>query len=310
MNDLIQPTSLMKKHATAHASFAEEEDESSKAPKPLPPGRFRTTMGEWGDKLPIGIMDKDGNLCREIVRKPWRTKEDRELGKLIPADADMIDHVSLIVANMCSRIGPHDLDSMRGAHKKYAISSMYMGDVFYVYTLLRMNTIGTELTLPITCPRAGCRSEFSYTGDLNTIEVVGVEELEAMMWRYDLIEPIEIRGQNVTHFQCVYPKWQMMEDLRGNSNAADIRAMTIVASVLGLNDSDDPVKLLLSDLDDLSKPDFEAMLSRIDENFLGPKMGIEGKCEPAVCRRFKSGGYEFNIPINWSYRSFFGVSSR
>lgn len=272
--------------------------------------RITTTMAEYGDKMPIGILDGDGRLHKDIVCKPWKTRDERLLGQKIAPDAGMVEHVPLVVANMCSRIGPHNFDGMDDAKKSVILSTMYMADVFYVYALLRSKTMGPKLHLTVNCPRVGCGVNFPYSGDLTTIEVIAVDDIDAILWRYDLEDPIEIRHKQVTHFQMAYPKWSVMEQARGNTNEADIKALAIQGSIVGVNDEQTPVALTLNELDELSKRDFENVQDGVNQHFLGPKMGIEGKCNPAVCERFKRGGHEFKLPIDWAYKSFFGPSSR
>lgn len=272
--------------------------------------RVKTTLGEWGDKLPIGILDSNGQLHKNIVTKPWRTKDERELGNKIGPSAQLVEHVPIIVANMCSQIGPHKMDELDDANKSLVVSTMYLADVFYAYTLLRVKTMGERLHLKINCPRAGCDSEFPYAGDLKSIEVNAVEEIDDILWRYDLEQPITMRHQLVTHFKMAYPKWGQLAHAHGNTNAAEVKAIAIQAAIIGLNDSQDPVALTMHELDELSRPDFEGIQEGIDRNFLGPKMGLEGKCRPEVCTRFKKGGFEFKMPINWAYKDFFGASSR
>lgn len=277
---------------------------------PVAAAPYKTTMAAYGDKLPVGILDANGALHKDIVCKPWRTRDERELGKKVAADTTMIEHVPLVVANMCSRIGPHNMDTISDAEKGVIVSTMYMADVFYAYALLRSKTMGQKLSLTVNCPRMGCGASFPFAGDLSSVEVVAVDDIDSILWRYDLEDPIEIRKKCVTHFQMAYPKWSVMEAARGNPNEVEVKAYAIQGTVIGLNDEQTPVALTLNELDELSKRDFEGVQEAINNHFLGPKMGIEGKCTPAVCERFKRGGYEFKVAIDWNYRNFFGASSR
>ena len=284
-------------------------DEPQAAPV-APPQRYATTMAELGDKLPVGILDSEGRLHKEIVTKPWRTRDERELGRKLAPDAQISDHVPLVVSSMCSRIGPHDMDGLDDAKKGLILSTMYMADVFYAYALLRMKTMGSRLPLTVACPRGGCGVRFPYVGDMTSIEVMAVDDIDAILWSYELADPLEIRRKRVTHFRMAYPKWSVMEQSRGVDNEADIKANVIQASIVGLNDEDVPVALTLNEIDELSKRDFEGIQEGVNQHFLGPKMGIEGQCTPTVCTRYKRGGFDFKIPIDWSYKSFFGASSR
>jgi hypothetical protein len=272
--------------------------------------RIRTTIGEYGDKLPIGILDRDGRLHKDIVCKPWKTRDERELGKKLASDAGMIEHVPLVVANMCSRIGPHNMDTIPDGEKSVILSTMYMADVFYAYTLLRTKTMGHRLQLQVSCPRAHCGATFPYTGDLRTTEVMAVEDIDSILRKVDLEDPITIRKKHVTHFMLAAPKWSVMDQGKGSINEADIKAYVLQGTIVGINDDQEPVSLTLNEIDELSKRDFEGLQENINKNFLGPKMGLEGKCTPEVCERFRHGGVEFKLPIDWNYRNFFGGSSR
>lgn len=272
--------------------------------------RIKTTIGEYGDKLPIGILDRDGRLHKDIVCKPWKTRDERVLGQKIAPDAGMIEHVPLVVANMCSRIGPHDMDAIPDAEKSVIMSTMYMADVFYAYTLLRTKTMGHRLQLTVQCPRNSCGVTFPYVGDLRTTEVMAVEDIDSILRRVDLKDPITIRKKTVTHFMLSAPKWSVMDQGKGSMNEADIKAYVLQGTIVGLNNEEEPVSLTLNEIDELSKPDFEDLQENINQNFFGPKMGLEGKCTPDVCTRFKQGGIDFKLPIDWTYRNFFGGSSR
>lgn len=272
--------------------------------------RIKTTVADWGDKLPIGILDKDGRLHKDIVAKQWKTRDERELGKKVAADAGMIDHVPLIVANMCSRIGPHNMDEIPDAEKSVILSTMYMADVFYAYTLLRTKTMGHRIQLNVSCPRPSCNVTFPFRGDLSTTEVMAIENIDHILRKVELDDPITLRKKHVTHFALSAPKWSVMDQGRGSQNEADIKAFVLQGTIIGLNDEQEPVSLTLNEIDELSKRDFEMLQENINQNFLGPKMGLEGKCTPDVCTKYKQGGYEFKLPIDWSYRNFFGGSSR
>lgn len=286
-----------------------EVKEKADLEKKETPGRILTTLGEYGDKLPIGILH-DGRLHKDIIVKRWRTKDERELGKKFPNDAGMAEHVSIVVANMCSKLGPHDMDSLSDAEKSVIVSTMYMADVFYAYVLLRLKAMGKDLKLTIRCPTPGCDVEFPYVANIETIEVTYVDDIDDILWTYKLQDPIEIRKQKVEKFSMAYPKWSVMEQGRNNNNEAEVKTITIMNSVVGLNDEQNPVSLTMSEMDEISKIDFEGLVEGINENFLGPKMGVEGECTPEICTKLKRGGHKFIFPIDWRYKSFFAHSSR
>lgn len=285
----------------------QEQTEGEKAERKST--RYLTTLDEQKDKLPIGVMDGT-KVHRDVSFKKWRTKEERELGRLIGPDMDIAEHVSLIVANMCSQIGHHKMDEKSDAEKALIVSMMYMGDVFYLYSRLRSNVVGDDLHVKVTCPRSGCGLQFPYTGRLGTLEVACVDNIDDILWTYDLIEPFEIRKERVTRLNLAYPKWSTVEAAKGETSEAEIKVLTLVGTIVGLNDNDQAISQLVpEELDELSREDLEALMKGINDNFLGPKMGVEGTCTPEVCTKFKRGGYDFSFSIDWRYKSFFAHSS-
>ena len=232
------------------------------------------------------------------------------MGRKIPQDAWMAEYVTIVVANMCSKLGPHNMDELDDARRSLIVSTMYVADVFYAYVLLRLYAMGNELPMKIKCPRPGCDVEFPYTADLNTLEVNVVDNIDDVIWKYELKDPIEIRNQIVTSFSMAYPKWNIMEQVKSGDSDAETKIATLLGSIIGLNESEEAVSLTNAEADELSKRDFEGLIKGIDDHYLGPKMSIEGECAPEVCTRFKRGGHKFQFPIDWRYGNFFAHSSR
>lgn len=270
---------------------------------------FKTTLADQGAKLPLGVL-KDGRISKNFSVKKWRTRDEIELGEKVPQNASLGQHVTLVVANMCSVVGPYNFGEMSDEERELAIRGMYMADVFYIYTYLRRQTMGNKLHLDITCSKQGCGVQFPYAGNLDTIEVSAVEDIDSILWQYKLIEPVEIRREKVTHFQMAYPKWDLMFEAADVTNQAMLKAMTIRATIVGLNDSNEPVMLTTEEIFDMGKRDFEQIQEALNDNFYGPKMAVAGECTKGVCSKYKTGGHPFLYPINWRYEDFFGASSR
>ena len=145
-------------------------------------GRIQTTIAELGDKLPIGILDPEGHLHKDIVIKTWKTSDEREIGRKKKDNSTLPEHISLIVSEMCSQLGPHNLDDMKDPEKLLAVSQMYMGDVFYTYCRIRMKALHDKLNLKITCPQPRCEKEFDWSGNLNSVEVGMVDSIDDILW--------------------------------------------------------------------------------------------------------------------------------
>lgn len=263
----------------------------------------KITLKELGNEMPMGILGADKKYHKNISFRPWRMKEEKELGRIRSDNqgANIGRYVSMVVATMCDKLGPHDFSNMKLEEKVIMISQMFMGDVFAVYCTLRKHNMGNILGMIITCPR--CGNQFDFNGDLDTLEVTTAEHPNDMTWDYDLKHPIQIRNKEITGFHMGLPLWSVIESAadQGTGSAA-AKDEAIRGAIRGVK-GDDKIKLLTSDeLDELSKFDMESLVRKIDDNVLGPVMMIEAGCEKCRAEIVKS--------IDWRHDSFFGDSSR
>ncbi len=269
----------------------------------------KITLEQLGMVMPIGIATPDGSYSKSFSMKRWRMKEERELGELRDQnrDSSVGQFVASVLSFMCTSIGTNDFDKMKSTEKIVHISQMYVGDVFYIYTWLRIKSLGSQLKLDIKCPN--CSNKFKFTADLNTVEVDVCEKAEDAFWDYKLREPFEIRGRLVTELRMGPPKWITLENMKGigGLNTGAAKAGMIIGSIINIVDWKDsngkpmPVALAMAELDEMSKADIEKITSLMDKNAVGPNMSIEGECPR--CR------YNYNMAIDWSYDNFFGISS-
>jgi hypothetical protein len=292
---------MAAKRAFVAPSKTESVDKKKK------PERRIVTMSEWGKKLPIGIVELDGRLNKDFNTRPWKTKDERALGKLKKPDITMGRYIASVIAHMCDSIGSVNLSAIAKHEEKLVhIQRMYTGDVFYVYCWLRREALGSKINLSFTCPT--CQKRLPWTGDMETIQVGVVDHIEALRWIYKLMDPIQLRGKEVKSLQMSSPRWLSIDQATGSRDDANAKVTAIRGSIVSLNDDDDAIALGESELDELTKRDFEALVSEIDERYTGPNMALEGVCTPEMCPM--GGGYEFRVPIDWSYDNFFKHSSK
>ena len=265
------------------------------------PRRYKTTIAERGPLLPVGFLTGTG-LAKDLVSRPWKTKDERELSKLKKPKMSMASYISVVTGHMFSKFGPHNwTPETKIDERRVAIGQAYMGDVFFAYMYLRTQVIGNELSMDITCPTPGC-GNFRFVGDLGSTEVNCVDDAAALDWFYDLHDPITLRKQEIKRFKLRTPHWQTLVNSSSDGFTESLgKIMVAQGSIVGLND--DPALIALSDseIDELSKYDLEAIAVRANDEYIGPKMGVEGKCPK--CER------EFQAPIDWSYDRFFTTSS-
>jgi len=263
-------------------------------------------MKDQGARLPLGVEGPDGSFRKDISVRPWRMKEERELGALRDQnkDANVAQYVSMVLGSMCTRLGLHDFEQpqMKLQQKQLAVGQMFIGDVFYAYVHLRLQTLGPELLLNLTCP--GCQNKIeNFAADLNTVEVQTCEKLADACWEYHLHSPITIRGKEVTDLVMGPARWNALEMLKGGGIGTAKPAM-IQASVHALGTIEDSHQAVITEaeLDEMSKRDIEALTKLIDKHSIGPNMAVEGKC--GKC------GRPFRLPIDWGYDGFFGDSTQ
>ena len=268
----------------------------------------KTTLAELGSQLPVGIRTAPGSLDKTLVVRPWKTKDEREIARLKKPDTSIAKYVALIIGTMCERIGPHDLAQMKPAERELIISQMYLGDVFYAYCYLRRMVMGSKLKVEFDC--AHCKERIPYVANLDTLEVNTVEREEQLGWSVDLQDPIKIRSKEIRRFRLSAIRWSTLENTAmvnaGSDAVAKIAAVR--GSIVGLNDDPEPVMISDLEMDELSKFDLENLAHEVNINNVGPVMAIEDECTPEFCPR--GGGRKFTVAIDWSYDSFFGISSR
>lgn len=262
----------------------------------------KQTIQDRGPVLPLGVPDSGGNYHRDLAIKPWRFKEERELGRLRDEhkDENLAKYIGMVLATMCTRIGPYDFTAMKLVEKRLVISQMFMGDVFYAYVWLRIHSLGADF--PINFKPSWSNKEIKINADLNTVEVVSAESYEAACWMYELSNPIDIRSKQVSEFRMAPIRWSALESLEGLAGSIDLayqKSKLILASVIGCEGIDGDVILTEQELEEMTKLDIEKLTAKLDAQNLGPLMVVDGKHK----------GRQFQARIDWGYDSFFAISS-
>lgn len=281
------------------------DDDNAKQAKEATPGLHTMTLAERGPVLSLGVPDAAGALHRDIAVRPWKGAVMRQLGKLREENQElrMAEHVPLVLSTLCTRLGPHDFADMPLKEKKLVVNQMYMGDTFHAYCWARLQSLGPNLHIDLTCPV--CRHEFEFVGDLANLTVTVADSYEAALWMYELQEPIELRGQKVERLIMGPSQWHHVEhaqiegslDLEGGK-------LAMVAGVIRGIEGRGEFPLTEGEVDELSGLDIEGIIGELDHHYVGPDMRIDTRCARKGCRG------RILRPINWSYQDFFGGSSR
>lgn len=262
----------------------------------------KTTLKELGPNLPLGVIN-GAELSKAIKVKPWRMKEEKELGKL--RDENRSENsarwATIVLATMCPQLGELDLASMDMNKRIIHIGQMSMGDVMYAYFWLRYQSLGPSVPMEIACPN--CRKEFTLHADLESLIIRTSESYDDTLWEYDLRDPFELRGSQVNGFVISPARWNAIET-QNTAGALDVgaaKSSVIRGSIHSVKGIGEALALTDSDLDEMTKFDLESLTTLIDERHIGPDLAVEDKCEQ--CKR------PFRMSLDWSYDSFFGISS-
>jgi hypothetical protein len=268
------------------------------------------SMEELGQSMPMGIQIGDGIPVKSFATREWRMKEERELGALRDQQRghSIGQFVATILSTMCTHIGPYDFEKLKTVEKLIHISQMFVGDVFYVYTWLRIVSLGHNLKLDIKCP--SCSNKFKFNANLNTLDIGTAEKFEDTCWNYKLRKPFVIRNKEVTEFLMGPPRWIALEGLKdiGSMDTGSAKAGMILGSIIAIsnwldvNGKPTQVALAINEIDEMCKADIESITAEMDDNAIGPNMSIEGNCPKCHSN--------YVMPIDWSFDSFFGSSGR
>ena len=267
-----------------------------------PNKKTKKLMKDVGFQMPIGIIGMDGELHKGFAFKPWRLKEEKELGALKEklTDATMPTYVSAVLSTMCTRIGPHDFTAIDSAQKALVITQMYVADVFYLYLKLRTESIGAEMPFELICHH--CSKKIKFTGDLGTVSVESVNDIKSLEWEYKLVNPVEIREHKIKMLKLTSLRWNAYEALtEKHQNEGELLEFLLSRSIYGTENTNEFL-LVEGDLDELGKKDYTNLSRKMTENGVGPDMAIETKCP--FCKS------DLFMRIEWEKNHFFDDSSQ
>lgn len=264
----------------------------------------RVTLKKRGHLLPLGLPDAGGGLALDFEFKRWRGAQEREVGRLKAASKEKGDFVAQLLSFMCTKVGPHNFETMTPEAKQIIIGQMHMGDVMYMYVCLRVQALGPSVKMDLTCPR--CNKEFKFDADLNSLEVRTAKTLEDVKWSYTLLDPFPLRGKEAVQFNMAPVRWAAMEAsmlkmLETGDVNHGLAKLDVIRSSIRSVEGHGQMMLTDHELDELSKLDIETVVDLVDDREVGPDMSLEEKCP-----RCKRG---FRTSLDWGYESFFTTSS-
>lgn len=258
-----------------------------------------TTIEDYGSLLPVGITV--GNVThRGFSFRRFSMKEERELEEKRKKNKKMSvgDFVAVVLSHMLKTLGPHnDFQAMSEDMRISTITQLCMGDVLYLWLSLRIDAMGEDMKLKLSCPK--CSEEFSMTFDLRRTDVKVIES-GTLIKKVRLKNGIELPDGSIAHNIEIKPvRWYVMCGARQGSTFSAVRDIMITDSIHKLEDSS--INIGAVDLESLSKRDMETLTKAIEEDAPGPEMALEIAC--TACQQ------EWQMALNWNWDFFFTAAS-
>lgn len=259
-----------------------------------------TTQGEFGQQLPIGILQNQ-MLHRQFSFKRYNSRVERELDeeRRKQKNLNAIDWATIVLARLLTRLGPYTaFEQLSEQERRQVIYNCATQDVMYMLICLRSQAMGPEVRFNLTCQQ--CGHEWRPSIDLGEIPIRATTTIDQLARVYTLREPIEFgNGKTYTKLVVDQPKWSALAGFKSKSFVSAEFQTLIGAIRYAFGETDDVPPLPASEafLDEFGKYDFEHLRALLDEKSLGPDMALSADC-PECSKTNKYG-------LDWSWDFFF-----
>lgn len=267
------------------------------------------TLREWGQKLPIGIINhKSKTLGREFTVRKVDFKVEKDISdfwtkyRKMMSSVSLMDYLPCVLSFVLTTLDGQNIQKFPPEKRMAMIRQMFLGDIFYAYAWARIEALGPDFTLKlIECPI--CNHKFDFPVDLTTLEVNVREKYEDLTKRVVLRDGFNI-GEK--HYDTISMMPYTFDAISGidMDNSADGFAGILKACVSNIEGMPEGAVITDSEISQMSKYDMALIDSKVDFVTGGPDWTVEIKCPKPSC------GYDWFHAIDWTYASFFALSSR
>jgi len=273
----------------------------------------RTTIGELGPRLPIGTL-QGKNLVKDFQLRPYKSRIDRALGDWLEANrakyssAPILEaaKVAKFVSLICSQFGARGLaltdDGDSTPEAEVGMYSAWYADVMYAYVFARIQALGPQLEVEMTCP--ACNKPAKGVFDLNTAEVDVLEDPADLHTVVKLKRPFRDRnGKRITELRMQPITWSTMLKPGVFSGQMDqISYAGLEESVVGTNTYEGEYRLTTAEIDEIERIDLVHINRQTEGLAAGLTLQTPMRCPNDEC------GFEMVDALNWSFDYFFGSS--
>ena len=274
------------------------------------------TIAERGLQLPVGAVKQDGTLDQGFTLRPYKSRIDRHLGHWRQTNApsygddlgQLFAHmvakfVSLILESAAGRAVPLDAEGNSTPDAELAVLQWPMSDVFYVYMMARISSLGKDLVAGATCPNPSCNWFGNLTYDLNTLDVKCLESSKDLETWVELKKPFQGRDGKTIKSVRVGPCRGGALTKPGvlQSKMNELEYYTLMDAIYGINgDGATPYTFTENELDEMERIDrtrINIISDRCSAGFDFKTVSKCPKCDSAIIN-----------PLDWTFDHFFGDS--
>lgn len=266
-----------------------------------------STLYDYGIQLPIGVVSGNpAGLHKGLAFRPYRTRDEKAISKLRKRNPHPAHDVVVTLCYMLESFGDiADFQSLDDKKKRSTIMRASTADVLYAWVQLRIQALGSILSLEAECP--SCEHEWTWSADLNTLEVGIADRLSDLAAVHQLRDPISFGQKTYDKIRVAPPKWGALANISSGKRAAgvgELKTAMVQGAVEGLVDPEDASKIMPASpvvFDEISKYDLEMLTNTIDELF--PSIDVSMEMECPAC------GHVQSYHLQWGFDFFFGASS-
>jgi hypothetical protein len=272
----------------------------------------KTTLGEYGQKLPIGVRT-DRQFNKDFSLRTYKSVVDRHLGdwdeanegKFASAAAKLAGRIPKFLSLICEDYGgialPPDPEGNSTPEQELRFYQAYYADVMYAYVYARL-VLDHRMEIPFTCQNKSCKHRQRGIFDLRSLEVDVMEEGDEIERWIKLKEPFKTRdGKQVTKV-CIQPiLWSsMLQPGVFSGLMSQVSYSALKGCIAGVDCMEGNYQLTDAELDQVSRIDV-VTINRL-AGTMAAGIDLETDVECAKC------GHVHVDALNWTFDDFFGSS--
>lgn len=270
----------------------------------------KTTLGEYGLKLPIGVY-ADRKFNKDFKLRTYKSVIDRHLadwdeaneGKFSSPAAKLAGRVPKFLSLICEDFGgvaiPPDAEGNSTPEQELRFYQIYYADVMYAYVFARLQ-MDHRLEVPFTCPK--CKERQRGIFDLRTLDVDVMEEGDPIERWVDLKHPFKTRdGKQVKKVRVRPVLWAaMMQPGVFSGLMSQISYSALKGCIAGVDCMEGDYQLTEKELDEVARVDV-VTINRL-AGTMAAGIDLETHVECCKCKHMNTDA------LNWTFDDFFGGS--